>query len=95
MSESAKLSIDTFRAAWNGVVLRDFSADLPAISAPALMVWGELDAFVPRAQQDALLAAIPGSRLIVHEGAGHAFHWEDPERFAGELAAFAEVIDAR
>ena len=27
------------------------------------------------------LASVPGSRLIVHEAAGHAFHWEDPERF--------------
>jgi non-heme chloroperoxidase len=95
VSESAKLTVEIFRRAWHDTVLRDFSADLPAISAPTLLVWGELDAFSPRAEQDGLLAAIPGSRLIVHEGAGHAFHWEDPERFAGELAAFAEVIAAR
>ena len=94
VSESAKLSIDTFRRAWHDVVLRDFSGDLGAISAPTLLVWGELDAFSARSQQDGLLAAIQGSRLIVHEGAGHAFHWEDPEPFAGELTAFAEEVAA-
>jgi pimeloyl-ACP methyl ester carboxylesterase len=90
VSESAKLSIETFRRAWSDTVLRDFSADLGAIAAPTLVVWGELDAYCPRSEQDGLLAAVPGARLIVHEGAGHAFHWEDPERFAAELTAFAE-----
>src|SRR3712207_1634702 len=92
VSESAKVSIATFRGAWQDVVLRDFADDLGAITAPTLLVWGERDAVSPRAQQDALLAAIPGARLIVHRGAGHAFHWEDPERFAGELAAFAAEV---
>jgi non-heme chloroperoxidase len=92
VSESAKLSIDTFRRAWHDVVLRDYSSELGAIAAPTLLVWGELDAFSPRPQQDALLAAIPDARLIVHEGAGHAFHWEDPERAAAEIAAFAEEV---
>ena len=89
VSESAKVSIATFRDAWEQVVLRDFARDLGAVTAPTLVVWGERDAFTPRAQQDALVAAIRDARLIVHDGAGHAFHWEDPERFAAELAAFA------
>ena len=52
----------------------------------------ERDAFSPRAEQDALIAAIPGARLVVHEGAGHAMHWEDQERFAAELTAFVEEV---
>ena len=94
VSESAKLSLATFREAWHDAVLVDFASDLGRIAAPTLLVWGERDAFSPRSEQDALLAAIPGARLIVHEGAGHAFHWEDPERYAAELVAFAEHVGA-
>lgn len=94
VSESAKLSVGTFRDTLRDVVLPDVSSALGGISAPTLVVWGELDAFCPRSEQDALLAAIPGARLIVHEGAGHAMHWEDPERFAAELTAFAEEARA-
>ena len=42
--------------------------------------------------QDALVAGIPDARLIVYEGGGHAFHWEDPATFARDLAAFAEEV---
>ena len=33
-------------------------------------------------------AAIDGARLVVYPGAGHAVHWERPERFAADLANF-------
>ena len=39
-------------------------------------------------EQDALVAAIRGAQLMVYEGSGHALHWEDPQRFATDLAAF-------
>jgi pimeloyl-ACP methyl ester carboxylesterase len=42
--------------------------------------------------QDALRAAIRGARLAVYENAGHALHWEEPEHFAADLAAFAETV---
>jgi len=92
VAESAKLSIATLRAALRDVCLVDFSDQLGAITAPTLIVWGERDAICPREQQDALVAAIPDARLSIHEGGGHAFHWEDPARFAAELTAFVDQV---
>jgi pimeloyl-ACP methyl ester carboxylesterase len=40
--------------------------------------------------QDALVDAIPGARLTVYAGGGHAFHWEDPATFARDLVAFVD-----
>ena len=59
---------------------------------PTLIVWGDRDALSPRRDQDALLTTISGSRLVVYEGAGHALHWEQPERFAADLVAFAKSL---
>jgi pimeloyl-ACP methyl ester carboxylesterase len=48
-------------------------------------MWGDRDAYALRASQERLLAVIPGSRLIVYQGAGHAFHWEDSVQFPKDL----------
>jgi pimeloyl-ACP methyl ester carboxylesterase len=69
----------------------DFSAGLSAFSAPVLIAWGDRDAYAGRAHQDALLAQLPHARRAFYEGAGHAFHWEDPAQFARDLVAFLEV----
>jgi non-heme chloroperoxidase len=53
---------------------------------------GERDAFCSRDEQDGLLAAIAQARLSVYEGAGHAMHWEEPARFAAELARFCDEV---
>jgi len=42
-----------------------------------------------RSEQEVLAAGIPGARLVAYEGVGHAVHWEQPERVAGDIAAFA------
>ena len=90
--ESLKLPARVWRAALKGLMEADFSRDLGRINAPTLIVWGDQDVLFLRSDQEALAAAIPGSRLIVYPGAGHALHWEDPRRFAADLADFTESL---
>jgi non-heme chloroperoxidase len=92
VGESLKLPARVWRAALKGLMEADFSRDLGRIKAPTLIVWGDQDALFLRSDQEALAAAITGSKLVVYPGAGHAFHWEDPRRFAADLAAFTESL---
>jgi non-heme chloroperoxidase len=86
--ESLKVPARVWRAAFEGFFEDDFTGEMGTITAPTLVMWGTRDSLCSRADQDALLAAIAGSRRVVHENAGHALHWEEPERFAAELVAF-------
>jgi pimeloyl-ACP methyl ester carboxylesterase len=45
-----------------------------------------------REAQEQLVAALPGARLVVYVGAGHHVHWEEPARFAIELASFVRSL---
>jgi pimeloyl-ACP methyl ester carboxylesterase len=92
VAESLKLPARVWRAAAEGFPRGDLYGELTAIAAPALLIWGDRDAISPRAEQDRLAEAIPGARLSVYEGTGHAVHWEEPERFAAEVAAFAARV---
>jgi len=65
-------------------------ARLDQIKAKTLLVWGDRDSMMTRADQDALVAGIKGSRLLVYAGTAHAPHWEEPERFARDLVAFLQ-----
>ena len=89
VEESLQVPARVWREAFRGFLeTPDFSAELARVRAPALIVWGDRDSYAPAADQEALRAAIPGARLIVYEGGGHAFHWEDPARVAHDLVAF-------
>ena len=77
--------------------LRAFSdAQVPTetgvITAPGLVLWGDEDALATRADQEALQAAIAGSRLVTYAGVGHCPHWERPRPCAAEIAAFAGAL---
>jgi non-heme chloroperoxidase len=76
-----------------GVLEQDCAAELHRIQAPTLLVWGADDAASPRREQELLEASIQQSRLIVYHGAGHSVHWEEPERLAADLTAFATSLD--
>jgi non-heme chloroperoxidase len=90
VAETRKVPVRVWDAALRGM-LEERAQPQPRIEAPTLLAWGEKDAMVTRADQDDLLGAIPHARLLVYEGAGHALHWEQPERYAADLAAFAEA----
>jgi non-heme chloroperoxidase len=92
VEESLKVPARVWRAALQGMFMADHSGELQKIRAPTLIVWGDRDEFFSRHDQDALAAAIAGSQLVVYPGAGHAPHWEEPERLAADLAAFAERV---
>jgi non-heme chloroperoxidase len=57
------------------------------IDAPTTILWGDRDEFLPRGDQEALAAAIPGSLLVTYKGTSHIVHWEEPERVAADIAA--------
>jgi pimeloyl-ACP methyl ester carboxylesterase len=55
---------------------------------PHLLRPGEGDRLNVDGEGPLLVAAIPGSRLIVYEHTGHLVLWEQPERVATDLADF-------
>jgi pimeloyl-ACP methyl ester carboxylesterase len=61
---------------------------LSSIDCPALIIAGEEDALIPRADADAMHAAIKGSRLVVLPRVGHLGNLEDASAFSGVLAEF-------
>jgi pimeloyl-ACP methyl ester carboxylesterase len=96
VAETLKVPARVWREAFAGFLRTpDFTSELTGVSVPALLMWGDRDAYALRPAQDRLLAVIPGARLITYEGNGHAFHWEDPERFATDLTAFVTETTTR
>jgi non-heme chloroperoxidase len=91
VDESLKLPAQVWRDLFLGFAEVDQTEAIAGLAVPALLVWGDRDAFIPREVQDELVATLPDARLNVYEGIGHAVHWEVPERFAAELTTFAQI----
>jgi len=92
VAESLKVPARVWRSTFAEFLEADFSDQLHRIQAPTLIAWGEQDALFPRSDQDLLRAAIFDSRLLVYPTGGHAFHWEDPARYASDLRAFVQRL---
>ena len=92
IAESLKVPARVWRAAFAGLLEDEHVARLQNIEAPTLLIWGDQDAFVPENDQKTLLATIAGSHLEIYRKTGHAVHWEEPSRFAADLAAFVERL---
>jgi pimeloyl-ACP methyl ester carboxylesterase len=61
---------------------------LHRISAPALLLWGEKDHFVPRSHGEVYAKRIPHAQLKVIAGAGHSAHVEKPDETARLVLEF-------
>jgi non-heme chloroperoxidase len=93
VTETLKVPARVWREAFEGFLSTpDFTGQLTRVAVPCLIMWGDKDTYTLRASQDRLVAAIPGARLVIYEGGGHAFHWEEPARFAADLSTFLESM---
>jgi pimeloyl-ACP methyl ester carboxylesterase len=70
----------------------DYTAMLPKIAVPALVVVGRDDVFTPVADAEFLHERIPGARLAVIEGAGHLPNLERPAAFNDALAGLLATV---
>jgi pimeloyl-ACP methyl ester carboxylesterase len=59
---------------------------------PVRVVWGEEDALSLRAEQDLMLAAVPGADLVVLEGIGHLANVEDPPAVTAAMLGLLEAV---
>lgn len=92
IGESLKVPASVWQATLEGVQAATPPTESGTLTAPTLIVWGARDAFVPRADQEKLAAAIRDSQLVIYEGTGHVVHWEQPERVATDIAAFVRRL---
>ena len=88
VAESRKLPARVWQAYLRAFVAAEAPTRTGTIGAPTLIVWGDQDAVCRRPDQDGLVAAIPGARLVVQPGTGHCPHWEQPRETAAEIAGF-------
>ncbi|MFI1098162.1 alpha/beta fold hydrolase [Streptomyces sp. NPDC020917] len=72
----------------------DYTAMLPRIAVPALVVVGSEDVFTPVADARFLHERIPGARLAVVDGAGHMPNLERPAEFDAALAGLLDAVAA-
>ena len=89
-TELLKVPAHVWREMFAGLLQYDDRAELGRIRAPTLLLWGDADALVGRDMQDELAARIPHAESLVYPGVRHTPRWEDPSRFASDVAAFVE-----
>ena len=59
----------------------DWRSKLPRIEAPTLVIWGEHDKICPVRIGHRIVESVPGSRLVVIDGAAHNPMWEQADEF--------------
>lgn len=71
-------------------VLLDPRPILPTITQPVLLLWGQKDSFIPVANAQDYLIALPNATLTTFDNLGHVPHEEDAEASLVPLLAFLE-----
>jgi non-heme chloroperoxidase len=92
VDELLKVPARVWREMFAGLLVYDDTTELERITAPTLLVWGYADGLVGRDVQEMLAERLPTSELIVYPGVGHTPRWEDPARFAADVAAFVQRV---
>jgi 3-oxoadipate enol-lactonase len=82
------------RRQWEAMEGWDAWDRLSGIACPVLILHGTEDRLVPMVNARRLAAAIPGSRLVLLEGAGHVYHSEQPEAADADVLAFLDEVES-
>lgn len=94
VSESLRLPIHVWRGIMDGMLEGKAATAVGRAGIPSLVLWGEKDAWPPRAEQDSLVAMLRTAKLKVYRDMGHAPHWEQPDEVARDLRAFIDGTPA-
>jgi len=69
----------------------DLRAELGAVQAPTLLVWGDHDRLVPGWLAETWQRSLPGAQ-VVRLQCGHVPMWESPQELASSMLAFLHEI---
>lgn len=92
VSESLRLRGLVWKETLAGLDAEDHVAQLPLISAPTLILWGDQDGIFSFAEQQILDTLIPDSTLLVYPQTGHAINVEQAAQVVEDVEDF---LDAR
>jgi pimeloyl-ACP methyl ester carboxylesterase len=91
-AEALKVPARVWRETFAGLLAYDDLMELGRITAPVLLIWGDADGLVGREMQEELLQRLSSATLVSYPGIGHTPRWEDPHRFASDMAAFVQRV---
>jgi pimeloyl-ACP methyl ester carboxylesterase len=80
---------ETFRDALRALIDFDVTAELPALTIPALVLVGTSDALTPPNDGREIASLIPGARLEEFPGAGHMLMYERTDEIDKMIMDFA------
>ncbi len=88
VAASSQPSAQVWKLAFRGLMTDDHSAFYKDITAPTLILWGELDSFFLQADQDAIKSLLPEAEFISYPNVSHNVQWEIPEQVATDIRTF-------
>ncbi len=92
VAESLKVPARVWKAALNGLLADDLTADCARIRCPVLILGGDRDGVFARAEQERLASCIPGAILKISPDIGHDPQWEAPDDVVSDLLAFLRSL---
>ncbi len=92
LAETARVSLDVWRGALDGLLHEPDPADLPG-AHPTMIIWGEEDSLFSLTDQQILRSHFPGALQVTMPQTGHAPNWERPEETAAALMQFWAAHD--
>lgn len=88
----AKQPYPTYRLKPGESFHNNYAKELSRLKIPTYLIWKGLDPYMPLGQAKQAVKKIPGAKLIVLKGYGHAPHQKNPAEF---IKIFTEVLADR